>query len=130
MPLASLSRRGSHQISSIQILNFPFVLIISLDTKPQEPEAGCQYSAFLSLFASSKCTLKSQFYHNGPTHDSTLKPAICLMNSVHNTLLYSNATVYYTSITHAYSSPGKINLQLPFHLYYKGSYWFLKDLQQ
>ena len=47
MPLAS---KGSHQISSIRILNFPLWLIISLDTKPQEPEAGCQYSAFSSLF--------------------------------------------------------------------------------
>lgn len=40
--LSPVSWGGSHQISSIQILNFPFVLIISLDTKPQEPETGCQ----------------------------------------------------------------------------------------
>lgn len=68
--LSPLSLKGNHQISSIRILNFPLWLIILLDTKPQEPEAGCQYSAFSLLFTPLQLYFKSHCYHRGPTHDS------------------------------------------------------------
>lgn len=49
MPLVSLPKwKPSDQLNTDTEL--PSVLIISLDTKPQEPEAGCQYSAFSPSF--------------------------------------------------------------------------------
>lgn len=44
-----LAFRGRHQISSIRIPNFPPRLIISLDTKPQEPGGSIQYFVFSYL---------------------------------------------------------------------------------
>lgn len=48
MPLGSFPERKQSDRFNTDAQLPPFVLIILLDTKPQEPEAGCQYSAFLS----------------------------------------------------------------------------------
>lgn len=85
LPLSS-PLRGSHQISPAQYgcFNFPLWPIILLDTKPQEPEAECQYSVFTSWFTPPNSTSKSQFSRNSVTHYWALEhPVIWRMKSTH-----------------------------------------------